>query len=52
MNAHMTDTPIDKHMRFSAQAGVAYDEIISKCDIFAFGYCAWGERELDLKWSR
>ena len=47
MNAHMTDTPIDKHMIFSAQAGVAYDEIISTCDIFTFGYFWWGERALD-----
>jgi len=36
----------NEHMRFSAQAAVAYDEIINKYDIFAFGYYWWGEREL------
>lgn len=35
-----------EHMRFSAQAAVAYDEIIRRHDISAFGYYWWGEREL------
>ncbi len=39
-------TVTDEHMRFSAQAAVAYDEIINKYDIYAFGYYWWGEREL------
>ena len=34
------------HLRFSAQAAVAYDKIIMKHDISAFGYYWWGEREL------
>jgi L-arabinose isomerase len=33
-------------MRFSAQAAVAFDEIICKYDITAFGFYWWGEREL------
>ena len=36
----------DEHMRFSAQAAIAYDEIIHKYDISAFGYYWWGEREM------
>lgn len=36
----------DEHLRFSAQLAVAYDEIITKHDIYAFGYFWWGEREL------
>ena len=40
------ETVTNEHMRFSAQAAVAYDEIIVKHDIFAFGYYWWGEREL------
>jgi L-arabinose isomerase len=40
------DTVTNEHLRFSAQAAVAYDEIIIKYDIFAFGYYWWGEREL------
>ena len=36
----------NEHMRFSAQAAVAYDEIIKKHNIHAFGYYWWGEREL------
>jgi L-arabinose isomerase len=39
-------TVADEHMRFSAQLAVAYDEIIKKHDIFAFGYYWWGEKEL------
>ncbi|MYA04533.1 MAG: hypothetical protein F4Y37_07985 [Caldilineaceae bacterium SB0664_bin_22] len=34
------------HMRFSAQVAVAYDAVIRKHDISAFGYYWWGEREL------
>ncbi len=39
-------TVTNEHMRFSAQAAVAYDEVIKKHDIYAFGYYWWGEREL------
>jgi len=39
-------TVTDEHMRFSAQAAVAYDEVIRKHDISAFGYYWWGEDEL------
>jgi L-arabinose isomerase len=40
------ETVIDEHMRFSAQVAVAYDEVIGRHDIYAFGYYWWGEREL------
>ena len=40
------DTVTNDHMKFSAQASVAYDEIIHKHDIHAFGYFWWGEKEL------
>ena len=36
----------NEYMRISAQIAVAYDEIIRKHDIFAFGYYWWGEKEL------
>ena len=36
----------DEHLRFSAQAAVAYDEVIQRHDISAFGYYWWGEQEL------
>jgi L-arabinose isomerase len=36
----------DDHLRFSAQLAVAYEEIITKYDIYAFGYYWWGEKEL------
>lgn len=36
----------NEHMRFSAQAAVAYDEVIRRHDIYPFGYYWWGEREL------
>jgi L-arabinose isomerase len=36
----------DEHLRFSAQAAVAYDEVIRRHDISAFGFYWWGEREL------
>lgn len=39
-------TVTNEHMRFSAQLAIAYDEVIRKYDIFAFGYYWWGEREL------
>jgi len=39
-------TVTNEHMRFSAQAAIAYDEIIRRHDLFAFGYYWWGEREL------
>lgn len=40
------DSVTNEHLRFSAQAAIAYDEIIRKYDISAFGYYWWGEREL------
>ena len=39
-------TVTDAHMKDSAQIAVAYQEIIEKWDISAFGYYWWGEREL------
>lgn len=38
-------TVTNEHMRFSAQVAVAFDEIINKYDISAFGYYWWGEEE-------
>ena len=38
-------TVTDEHMWDSARIAVAYDEIISKYDISAFGYYWWGEKE-------
>lgn len=35
----------DTHMRLSAQIAVAYDAVIRKHDISAFGYYWWGEKE-------
>ena len=40
------NTVTDDHMRSSAQVAVAYDEVIQKHDIHAFGYFWWGEKEL------
>ena len=40
------DTVTDEHLKFSAQAAIAYEEIILKHDIYAFGYYWWGEKEL------
>jgi L-arabinose isomerase len=40
------ETVTNEHMRFSARAAVAYDEIITRHDIYAFGFYWWGEREL------
>jgi len=42
----MDDTVTNEHMKFSAQLAVAYEEIILKHDIYAFGYYWWGEKEL------
>jgi L-arabinose isomerase len=39
-------TVSNEHMKFSAQAAIAYEEVITRHDIFAFGYYWWGEREL------
>ena len=39
-------TVTDEHLHFSARVAVAYDEIIRKHDIGAFGYYWWGEKEL------
>jgi L-arabinose isomerase len=41
------DEPVtNEHLRFSAQVAVAFDEIITKYDIYAFGFYWWGEQEL------
>jgi L-arabinose isomerase len=42
----MDVTVTNEHLRFSAQAAVAFDEVIRKYDISAFGFYWWGEREL------
>jgi L-arabinose isomerase len=39
-------TVTNEHMRFSAQVAVAFDEVITRHDIYAFGYYWWGEKEL------
>jgi L-arabinose isomerase len=39
-------TVTDEHLRFSARVAVAYDEVIRRHDIGAFGYYWWGEKEL------
>jgi len=39
-------TVTNEHLKFSAQAAAAYDEIIRRHDISAFGYYWWGEKEL------
>jgi L-arabinose isomerase len=38
-------TVTNAHLKESAQLAVAYDEIIRKHDIHAFGYYWWGEKE-------
>jgi L-arabinose isomerase len=38
-------TVTDEHLRFAAQAAVAFDEVIHKHDLYAFGFYWWGERE-------
>lgn len=40
------ETVTDEHMKFSAQLAIAYEEVITKHDIYAFGYYWWGEKEL------
>ncbi len=40
------ETVTNEHMRFSAQAAVAYDEVITRHDISAFGYYWWGKEEV------
>jgi len=37
-------TVTNEHMKVSAQLAVAYDEVIRKHDIHAFGYYWWGEQ--------
>jgi L-arabinose isomerase len=39
-------TVTDEHMHFSAQLAVAFDQVITRHDIHAFGFYWWGEREL------
>ena len=38
-------TVTNDHMHFSAQVSVAFDKVIRKHDISAFGYYWWGERD-------
>ena len=40
------ETVTDEHMKVSAQLAVAYEQVIVKHDINAFGYYWWGEKEL------
>jgi len=40
------ETVTNDHMKVSAQLAVAYEEVITKHDIEAFGYFWWGEKEL------
>ena len=39
-------TVTNEHLRFSAQVAVAFDEVVRKHDIHAFGYYWWGQTEL------
>ena len=39
-------TVTNEDMKFSAQLAIAYDEIIRKHDIYAFGFYWWGEKEI------
>ena len=39
------ETVTNEHMKLSAQLAVAYDEVMTKHDISAFGYFWWGEKE-------
>ena len=43
---NVDETVTNDHLHFSAKAAVAYEEIITKYDIYAFGFYWWGEREL------
>ena len=45
-NAFQQVTETWEYLRFSAQVAVAFDTVIHKHDIAAFGYDWWGEREL------
>ena len=36
----------NEHLQFSARAAIAYEKVIRKYDIYAFGYYWWGETEL------
>jgi len=40
------ETVTNAHLQLSAQLAVAYDAVIRKHDISAFGYYWWGEKEL------
>ena len=40
------ETVTNEHLRFSAQVAVAFDEVITRHDIYAFGFFWWGEQEL------
>lgn len=42
----MDDTVTDTHLQFSARLAVAFDEVITRHNIHAFGFYWWGEREL------
>jgi L-arabinose isomerase len=39
------ETVSNEHLKISAQLAVAYDEVITKHDISAFGFYWWGEKE-------
>src|SRR5205814_9644724 len=39
-------TVTNEHLRVSAQIAVAFDEVITRHGIEAFGFYWWGEREL------
>lgn len=39
-------TVSDEHMEFSARAAVAYEQVILRHDISAFGYYWWGQKDL------
>lgn len=39
-------TVTNEHMYFSAKTAVAYEEVITRHDISAFGYYWWGEKDL------
>jgi L-arabinose isomerase len=40
------ETVTNDHLRVSAQIAVAFDQVITRHDISAFGYYWWGEKEL------
>jgi len=40
------ETVSDEHMKISAQLAIAYEEVIQKHNIYAFGYYWWGEKEI------